>query len=267
MRHPFSDIYKNDALSDDDSSARIERLLRGANDAAALRHRLALIDIEGAHRLAAYHSHFNPNQPRVPKGHHDGGQWTRVGGGFQRLAALGAAPARDRLIMSDAAPGGIRVWTQYAELKDRDAVQDGTNVDSAADAGLIERTTELLHKVVLQVAGSVIRRPGSTPRDFGTAVHTEFARAVRALNLPGIGRDGVEQSFDADGLAHWGADGSIRTDVVLRNRKGIIIAIYDLKTGDAIIRPSRAKELRTITRAGSDVPVIELHAVRGPVNR
>jgi hypothetical protein len=84
MRHPLSDISKNSALPDDDSSARIERLLRGANDAAALRHRLALIDIEGAHRLAAYHSHFNPNQPRVPKGHHDGGQWTRAGGAATR---------------------------------------------------------------------------------------------------------------------------------------------------------------------------------------
>jgi hypothetical protein len=124
-----------------------------------------------------------------------------------------------------------------------------------------------LHKVVLAVATAVIRRPGSTPRDFGTAVHTEFARAVRTLNLPGIGRIGVEQSFDKDGEARWGADGSIRTDVVLRNPKGIIIAIYDLKTGNAIIRPPRANELRTMTGAGSDVPVIELHAVRGPVNR
>jgi hypothetical protein len=98
-------------------------------------------------------------------------------------------------------------------------------------------------------------------------VHTEFARVVRALNLPEIGRVGVEQSFDAEGLAHWGADGSIRTDVLLRNKQGIIIAIYDLKTGNAIIRPSRAKELRTMTRAGPDVPVIELHAVRGPMYR
>ena len=203
----------------------------------------------------------------MPAGHHDGGQWTRVGSGFQRLAALGAAQARDRLIMSDAAPGGIRVWTQYAELKDRDAVQDDTDVDSAADAALIERTTELLHTVVLQVAGSVIRRPGSTPREFGTAVHTELARVVRALNLPGIGKIGVEQSFDAKGLARWGTDGSIRTDVVLRNRKGEIIAIYDLKTGNAIIEPSRARELRAMTGARPDVPVIELHAVRGPVNR
>jgi hypothetical protein len=267
MRHPFSDVSKNYAPSDDDLFERIDRLLRDANKAAALPHKLKLIDIEGAHRLAAYHSHFNPNQPRVPKGHHDGGQWTRVGGGLQRLAALDAAQAPDRLIMSDAAPDGIRVWTQYAELKDRDAVQDDTDVGSAADAAFIERTTEFLHKIVLAVATAVIRRPGSTPREFGTAVHTEFARVVRGLNLPGIGRDGVEQSFDQYGLAHYGKDGSIRTDVVLRNNRGIIIAIFDLKTGDAIIRPPRAAEIRAMTKAGPNVPVIELHAARGPVRR
>jgi retron-type reverse transcriptase len=87
------------------------------------------------------------------------------------------------------------------------------------------------------------------------------------MNLPGVGTEGVEQSFDQLGLAHWGKDGSIRTDVVLRNSKGIIIAIFDLKTGNAIIRPPRAVELRALTKAGPDVPIIELHSVRGPVNR
>jgi hypothetical protein len=77
----------------------------------------------------------------------------------------------------------------------------------------------------------------------------------------------VEQSFDKAGLAKYGQDGSIRTDVVLRNARGIIIAIYDLKTGNAIIAPSRARELRAQTGAGPDVRVIELHAVRGPALR
>jgi hypothetical protein len=45
---------------------------------AALAHKLALIDIEGGHRRAWYRSHFDRNQPRVPKGHSDGGQWTRA---------------------------------------------------------------------------------------------------------------------------------------------------------------------------------------------
>ena len=77
----------------------------------------------------------------------------------------------------------------------------------------------------------------------------------------------MEQSFDKDDLAKYGQDGSIRTDVVLRNARGIIIAIYDLKTGNAIIAPPRARELRAMTRVGPDVPVIELHAVRGPAYR
>jgi hypothetical protein len=64
----------------DPSAARIERLLRGAASADALRHRLALLDIEAQHRLALHRSHFNSDQPRVPAGQPDGGQWTSEGG-------------------------------------------------------------------------------------------------------------------------------------------------------------------------------------------
>ena len=85
---------------------------------------------------------------------------------------------------------------------------------------------------------------------------------MRARNLPGIGKAGVEQSFDAEGLARYGLDGSIRTDVVLRNEGGKIIAIYYVKTGKAAMRPAREAEIRAFTKAGPDVPVIILHAVR-----
>jgi len=97
---------------------------------------------------------------------------------------------------------------------------------------------------------------------YGIRVHAEFANAVRARNLPGIGKAGVEQSFDAEGLARYGLDGSIRTDVVLRNEAGKIIAIYDVKTGKAAMRPAREAEIRDFTKVGPDVPVIILHAVR-----
>jgi hypothetical protein len=209
----------------------------------------------------------------VPASHPDGGQWTREGSSEPsspiRLAALDPTHALPGLIKSDTAPGGISVWTKYAEAKSADEVQNKSDADpvAAADAKLIEQTTEILHKVVLAAATAVIRRPGSTPQQFGTAVHTAFAAAVRNLKLPGIGTTGVEQSFDKNGLARYGQDGSIRTDVVLRNAKDIIIAIYDLKTGNAIIAPSRARELRAMTGAGPNVPVIELYAVRGPAYR
>ena len=61
------------------SPSRGERLLLDAQRARGLVHRLALIDAEAQHRLAQHRSHFNPNQPRVPAGNSDGGQWTRTG--------------------------------------------------------------------------------------------------------------------------------------------------------------------------------------------
>jgi hypothetical protein len=42
-------------------------------------------------------------------------------------------------------------WAQYAESKDRDEVQSKTDADSAAEAALVERTTAILHYVVLLV--------------------------------------------------------------------------------------------------------------------
>ena len=97
---------------------------------------------------------------------------------------------------------------------------------------------------------------------YGIRVHTEFAAAVRERNLPGIGRAGVEQSYDAEGLARYGLDGSIRTDVVLRNDAEKIIAIYDVKTGNATMSPAREARIRAFTRVGREVPVIILRAVR-----
>src|SRR5262245_49549621 len=66
--------------SDEAARARLDDALRGAASAEALNHRLALLNIEAKHRLAQYHSHFNPDQPRVPAGRSDGGQWTREAG-------------------------------------------------------------------------------------------------------------------------------------------------------------------------------------------
>jgi hypothetical protein len=83
---PHGSSFERD-LSNALASGRIERLLQGAHEAIALPHRLRLIDLEARHRLAQYRSHYNPNQPRVPAGHLDGGQWTATGGSGTRLAA------------------------------------------------------------------------------------------------------------------------------------------------------------------------------------
>ncbi len=82
--------------------------------------------------------------------------------------------------------------------------------------------------------------------------------AVKELDLPGIGQNGIEQSWSLEGLARYGLAGSVRTDVYLRDRFGTPIAIYDVKTGNARLTPQRIQELRKAVGAGNDVPVIEL---------
>jgi len=63
--------------TDEMSRARTALLLHDAENAAALAHRLALLNIKTQHLIAAHRSHYDPNQPRVPAGHPDGGQWTK----------------------------------------------------------------------------------------------------------------------------------------------------------------------------------------------
>jgi hypothetical protein len=64
---------------------------------AALRVKLALLRFEELHRKAG----FNPDQPRVPAGNPDGGQWTGDGGGSVRIRlAASDKPRLDRGTMA-----------------------------------------------------------------------------------------------------------------------------------------------------------------------
>ncbi len=87
---PSSAVYRPGSEGDAPdaaSRARTERLLLDAKSAATPRHKLTLMDITAQH-IAGHRSHFNPDQPRVPAGNPDGGQWTSAGGGTgSRLAA------------------------------------------------------------------------------------------------------------------------------------------------------------------------------------
>src|SRR5229473_437465 len=80
--------------SDEIAQARTQSLLRNSMNAAAFSHKLALLDIEAQHRLALHQSHFNRDQPRVPAGHSDGGQWTSLGGATGIRVAAADKPGR-----------------------------------------------------------------------------------------------------------------------------------------------------------------------------
>lgn len=99
------------------------------------------------------------------------------------------------------------------------------------------------------------------PSQYGTRIHKEFAAAVEAEGLAGVE---VERTFaPGDPNAGYGAKGSIRTDVMLRDDSGTIIAIYDVKTGDAQLEPWRVRQLRDKTGTTLDTYVFEIHPDRG----
>jgi hypothetical protein len=78
----------------------------------------------------------------------------------------------------------------------------------------------------------------------------------------------VEQTFGPDPNAPnvpYGTKGSVRTDVILRDATGEIIAIYDLKTGDARLEPWRVRQLRNKTGTTTDTYVFEINLDRGVV--
>ncbi len=187
-------------------------------------------------REQASKANFNPNQPRVPAGNPDGGQWTDTGGG----------------------------QSDRSDLTDFSAVRRSKRVSidySRALTGIstIDNTTKALSETLARTMERVEFIPEWTPRAYGTAVHVAFGTAVRFQGLPGIGPNDVEHSFGGN----YGELDSIRTDVVLRNDAGDIIAIYDVKTGGATLGPARVRELREKTGVGPSVPIIEMQVLRG----
>jgi hypothetical protein len=116
-------------VPDDASRARTERLLADAEGAATLRHKLALMDIT-AQRIASHRSHFNPDQPRVPAGNPDGGQWTSADGGTgSRLAAADKprlGPRSAIAILAEIAQQVIQAYRSKNGLWDLFGHKEGT---------------------------------------------------------------------------------------------------------------------------------------------
>jgi hypothetical protein len=216
---------------------------------------------------------YNPDQPRVPAGSSDGGQWTSGDGSVSITLPTPAnqntrdLPAQRRHYAA-LETGPLTAATEDPPRVSSSSADDhysATQVVTAPSAitgdAFIDGTTAKLTTILVRIMNGLERTPGITPQAYGRMVHVEFADAVIAAVLPGIAATDVETTFPED--RPYGSTNSIRTDVVLRDEKGIIIAIYDVKTG-APLGPSRVAELRAKTRAPDNTPIIELR-FEGPV--
>ena len=104
--------------SSDHSRSHSERMLR--DSVAALRFAHKMIHLNYLHSLFS-RRHYDPNQPRVPAGNPDGGQWTRVGGSAGH-APQAAASQPHTLAESDGSSDSIEPTTWPAELESRQSV-------------------------------------------------------------------------------------------------------------------------------------------------
>jgi len=96
--------------------------------------------------------------------------------------------------------------------------------------------------------------PGKGPV-YGTKVHSAFESEIAAL-----GRSDVftEVSYLNGQVVPRGTPGSVRLDAVVGS-PGAPTAIYDLKTGSAVLTPARVAQIQSHLPSGfQNVPVLEL---------
>jgi hypothetical protein len=235
-----------------DELARLKYLLTGIKVELKLR-RLSISTKDG----------FDPDQPRD-----DYGRWTDEGGTqseeeantsensvaavFADFESLPLAARLEALLgRGNSANSEPTLQPAAAKIIYGNAVTGDDRIDSL---------TEKLSNTLTNVMNVFDFIPYDTPRAYGTAVHSAFGASVLAQGLEGVE---VEFSYKNNSEATYGEEGSVRADVALRSVAGEVIAIYDLKTGGAVVSSSRAEELRSHFSASRYVPVIELHILRG----
>jgi len=220
-------------------------------------------------------------------GNPDGGRWTKDDESSSLLESTifetaGSNPssretryaALETGTLSDASEGVRTVSpavdpAEHAAAHGLDAQYAALNLPNYDRTGdpRVDRTTDLLFQMLLRdealVARALVLLGKAGPALYGILVHTAFARDVGWQELPGIGREGVEQSFSLERIVRYGLKDSIRTDVIMRDESGQIIAIWDVKTGNATLTDDRRQEIRAEVGAAANVPVIELHVCRG----
>jgi hypothetical protein len=122
--HPWAAVARAEEAAQDEARARAAAEQEDfERELLQLRWEVKKLKLE--HELWCFQQKCSPNQPRVPPGSSDGGQWTRMGGG--QATSIGGSPmaSRTRLadagnraggsgqpILSDASPDPIRPGAQ-----------------------------------------------------------------------------------------------------------------------------------------------------------
>jgi hypothetical protein len=246
----------------------IARLMR---DPDALRHERDRMPRFGSR------GYYDPNQPRVPAGHPDGGQWTETG----RSADDNSSPSNDELLQlaqfSPNRPPQIRpghpivtLLSLFAALSarntpDRRAIfefnareflrdptseraQPNVNVLDREEVENVCRMLEDVQRRTDRIADAVTRENRMTGlpmsrSQIGSAVHVRLKKEIDSLGNPNYRAEVSYWKARED--QRYGRKDSIRIDV-LENVGDGLVCVYDVKTGlgrRSGLEPGRMKEI------------------------
>jgi hypothetical protein len=112
--HPWAEVARQEQAAADEAKARaLAEQDEFEREVLALRHELAKLRLE--YELRRFQQKYSPDQPRVPAGNSDGGQWTRGGESGGGDGAGHDAGGNDGQVLSDVTPDSIIPGAQYAE--------------------------------------------------------------------------------------------------------------------------------------------------------
>jgi hypothetical protein len=218
-------------------------------------------------------SHYDPNQPRVPAGNSDGGQWTDDAGHLAlRLEDDGERPtvhqARFDLLRRPIQKGIEAVLALFAGLsaqntRERQAVFAFNAREYLTDPSgkrIRPHTARLNRDEVGKVCGRLIdvqsdtdiaadtvKRNGGllmSPSQRGTAIHKELENLINGRSEAYLHAE-VSRIKSQRANVDYGTKGSIRIDVLEYAGEGIT-CVYDIKTGKSRwsrLTPARMREL------------------------
>ncbi len=133
----------------------------------------------------------------------------------------------------------------------------------AKTAGLVRgaldatSTTRVLTNLATR-AGQNVPRDNLSARVWGTLVHSDFQRQIRALNRNDLSTE-VRYLNGRRLTTGPRIKGEVRYDVVAYDRNGNITAVYDLKTGAAGLTPARVAQLQAHLPPGSqNATIVEI---------
>jgi hypothetical protein len=120
------------------------------------------------------------------------------------------------------------------------------------NSSLVSKATEKLTDAAAKVLASMGNGSGHV---FGTKAHSAFEAAIKGMKI-GENTIRTEISYLGGRIVTRGTKGSVRIDAGLFDKKGNLLAVFDLKTGSAKLSAKDVVKIQTGTQ--TNVPVIEI---------